>query len=128
VTLDDAIVLLFGGVLWTLMALPDIRYTLRRRASRKWPAVEGVIDTGLAGQAGLIRRVHFTYAYRVDGLAHTGRFYMLSNKESAEPLRHALVGKKTTVRYNPRRPSSSLLSDDHILGKRAMQGPSWSYF
>lgn len=73
-------------------------------------------------------RVHLTYSYNMHGLQYMGQFYVLAQgKTSAEALQQAFVGKKVSVRYNDRHPEISFLFDLTIMGKRVMQGPSWTY-
>jgi hypothetical protein len=117
------------------MFFVDARYTLRRRASKNWPATAATIDSGIVGSSGplaslpsILYRVHFTYSYQVNGLQHSGRFFCLTQgKQRGEELRRALVGKSVSVRYDVRKPEVALLVDDELAGKRVMQGPSWTY-
>jgi len=117
------------------MVFYDLRYTLRKRASKNWPSVEATIDSGIVGFRGplsalpsLLYRVHFTYSYRVNGLQYGGRFFLLANsRESGEKVRRALAGKIILAKYNSRQPGVSLSIDREMMGKRVMQGPSWTY-
>jgi hypothetical protein len=130
----DAIFLLIVFVVLGVMFFRDLRYTLRKRASENWPTVEAVVETGDIGPRAisslprLLYRVYFTYTYRVSNVKCTGRFCLLAgSKKTAETLKQALTGKSTVVRYDVRDPSISLLSDRQMMGKRVMQGPSWTY-
>jgi hypothetical protein len=117
------------------MVFYDLRYTLRKRASKNWPCVEATIDSGIVGFRGplsalpsLLYRVHFTYSYRVNRLQYSGRFFLLAgSKKSGEEFRQALAGKSVLAKYDSRRPGVSLLNDREMMGERVMQGPSWTY-
>jgi len=117
------------------LVFADLRYTLRKRASKNWPSVEAMIGDGFVGSRGrlavlprILRRVHLNYSYSVNGQQYMGQFYVLAQgKTSAEALQQAFVGKKISVRYNNRHPEISFLFDLTIMGKRVMQGPSWTY-
>jgi hypothetical protein len=132
--LADAILLPIIFVVLGVMVFRDLRYTLRKRASQNWPTVEGVIESGDIGPRAisalprLLYRVYFTYSYRVSEVNCTGRFCLLAgSKKAAETLKQALIGKLTVVRYHAQDPGISLLSDRQMMGKRVMQGPSWTY-
>lgn len=126
--LADAIFLPIVLIVLSIMIFRDLRFTFRKRASEKWPAIEAVIEAGEVGLRGLLCRVHFTYSYEVNGQRRTGRFSLLTgSNRSALALRQALVGKKTSARYDARDPDFSLLSEHQFMGRRVMQGPSWTY-
>jgi hypothetical protein len=73
-------------------------------------------------------RVHFTYSYCVGGLKHSGRFFLLANnKNSGDELLRNLVGRNVLAKYDDRKPGVALLIDQELVGKRVMQGPSWTY-
>lgn len=133
-SLGDAILLPIIFAVLGVMVFRDLRYTLRKRASRNWPTVEAVIEAGDIGPRAisflprLLYRVYFTYSYRVSDVKCTGRFCLLAgSKQAAETLKQALTGKGTVVRYDVRDPGISLLSDHQMMGKRVMQGPPWTY-
>jgi hypothetical protein len=117
------------------MVFADVRYTLRRRASKNWPTTTATIDSTIVGFRGplsglprILWRVHFTYSYCVGGLKHNGRFFLLVNSKNAgEELRQELVGRNVLVKYDDGKPGIALLIDEELLGKRVMQGPSWTY-
>jgi hypothetical protein len=117
------------------MISADLRYTLRRRRSKDWPAVAGTIDTGVVGLRGPLAgfpsvwsKVHFTYSYSVRGLQHSGRFYLLvRGKKEGEGLRQTLVGSSVMVKYDDRKPEVALVMEEELAGKSVMQGPSWTY-
>jgi len=109
------------------MVFVDLRYTLRRRRSRNWPTTAAKIEGAVLGP-GVFRQVHFTYSYCVNGLQHTGRFYLLvTSRKTGEELRQSLVGRSVPVKYDERKPKVALLMDEALGGKRVMQGPSWTY-
>jgi hypothetical protein len=124
----DAIFLPIVLIVLSIMIFRDLRFTFRKRASEKWPAIEAVIDAGEIGFRGLLCRVHFTYSYEVNGQRRTGRFSLLTNSnKSGEALKQTLIGKKTGVKYDTRDPDISLLAERQFMGERVMQGPSWTY-
>jgi Protein of unknown function (DUF3592) len=126
---------LFGMILVSCMVFADLRYTLRRLRSKKWPTTVGRIDEAMVGFRGpfsrlprILYRLHFTYSYRVDGLQPTGRFFLLSRgKHSGQELRRALVGQSVLVKYDHRKPGTALLVDNEMAGKRVIQGPGFTY-
>lgn len=130
-----AIIQLFSMTLISYMVFADLRYTLRRRASKNWPTTTATIDSGIVGFRGplsdlprILYRVHFTYSYFVNGLKHSGRFFLLTNgKNAGEVLRQGLVGRSVRVKYDDRNPGVALLIDQELAGKRVKQGPSWTY-
>jgi len=122
-------------VLVSYMIFADVRYTLRRRASKNWPTTAAEVDSGVVGFRGplsrlprILYRVHFTYSYCVGGLKHSGRFFLLANsKNSGDELVRNLVGRNVLAKYDDRKPGVALLIDQELVGKRVMQGPSWTY-
>jgi hypothetical protein len=135
VSLVDAILLPIIVVGLSYMVFRDLRYTFRKRASQNWPSVEATIDSGIVGFKGplsalpsLLYRVHFTYSYNVGGARHSGHFFLLADsRKSGEEFRQALAGKKILAKYDSRQPAVSLLIDQEMMGRRVMQGPSWTY-
>jgi hypothetical protein len=125
----------FTIILISYMVFADLRYTLRRRRSKNWPTSAATINGGIVGFQGplsglpsVLHRVRFTYSYRVRGLDHQGRFFFLVNSKTAgEDLRQKLVGRSVRVKYDDRKPKVALLMDEELVGKRVMQGPSWTY-
>lgn len=125
----------FTILLICYMVFADMRYTIRMRARKNWPATSATIDGGIVGFRGLLsslpsvlHRVHFTYKYRVDGLQHDGRFFLFVNsKKTGEEILKKLVGRSVPVKYDDRKPEIALLMDRELAGKRVMQGPSWTY-
>ena len=117
------------------MIYADLRYTLRKRASKNWPTTEATIDSGIVGFRGplsglprILYRVHFTYSYKVSGSQHVGRFFLLANgKSTGESLRQELMGRRVLVKFDDRKPGVAILIDSELAGKRVMQGPSWTY-
>jgi hypothetical protein len=117
------------------MVFADLRYTLRRRASKNWPTTAATIESGIVGFRGplsglprILYRVHFTYSYCVGGLKHGGRFFLLVNsKDAGEELKQELIGRNVLVKFDDGKPGIALLTDEELLGKRVMQGPSWTY-
>jgi hypothetical protein len=130
-----AVVQLLTMALVFYMIFADVRYTFRKRASKNWPTTEAKIDSGVVGFRGplsglprILYRVHFTYSYCVGGLKHSGRFFLLANsKNSGEELLRNLVGRNLLAKYDDRKPGVALLIDQELVGKRVMQGPSWTY-
>ncbi len=133
--LADAILIPIILIGLSYVVFHDLRYTLRKRASKNWPSVEATIESGIVGFRGplsalpsFLYRVHFTYSYRVNGLHHSGRFFLLADsRKSGEKFRQALAGKSILAKYDSRRPGVSLLIDREMMGKHVMQGPSWTY-
>ena len=125
----------FTIILISYMVFADLRYTLRRRRSKNWPTTAAKIDNAVVGFRGplsrlpsILHRVHFTYSYSVNGLPHTGCFYVLvGDRKIGEELRQKLVGRSVPVKYDDRKPQVALLMDEALAGKRVMQGPSWTY-
>ncbi len=134
-SLAIAAIQLLTVILISYMIFAEVRYTLRRRASKNWPSTAATIDSAIVGFRGplsglprILYRVHFSYSYCVGGLKHNGRFFLLVNSKNAgEELRQELVGSNVLVRYDDRKPGVALLIDQELAGKRVMQGPSWSY-
>jgi hypothetical protein len=130
-----AVVQLLTMVLVSYMIFADVRYTLRRRASKNWPTTAAEVASGVVGFRGplsglprILYRVHFTYSYCVGGLKHSGRFFLLANsKNSGDELVRNLVGRNVLAKYDDRKPEVALLIDQELVGKRVMQGPSWTY-
>jgi len=68
----------------------------------------------------------FGYSYLVNGERYAGFFaFAPHNMEEASLLQRKLEGQPITIRYNPARPSISVLADRQIEGLRAMQTPQW---
>jgi hypothetical protein len=127
VSLVTVAVYLTYSILIPYMVFTDLRYTLRKRRSKNWPTTAAKIESAVLGP-GVFRRVHFTYSYCVNGLQHTGRFYLLAaGKKTGEELRQSLVGRSVPVKYDERKSEVALIMDEALAGKRVMQGPSWSY-
>jgi len=134
-SLAIAVVQLLTMLLVSYMIFADVRYTLRKRASKDWPTTAAKIDSGVVGFRGplsslprILYRVHFTYSYCVGGLKHSGRFFLLVNsKNSGEELLRNLIGREALAKYDGRKPGVALLIDQELVGKRVMQGPSWTY-
>lgn len=134
-SLAIAFIQLFTIILISYMVFVDVRYTLRRRASKSWPTTAATIDSGIVGFRGpfsglprLLYRVHFSYSYWVGGLKHNGRFFLLVNSKNAgEELRQKLVGRNVLVKYDNRKQGVAMLIDEELAQKRVMQGPSWTY-
>jgi hypothetical protein len=117
-------------ILVCYMVFVDVRYTLRRRASKNWPTTAATIDNSIFRYRlpSVLYRVYFTYSYCVDGLKHNGRFFLLVNSKNAgEELRQELVGRNVLVKYDDSKPEIALLTEDTLAGKRVVQGPSWTY-
>jgi hypothetical protein len=133
--LADAILLPIVLIGLSYMVFCDLRYTFRKRASKNWPSVEATIDSGIVGFRGplsalpsFLYRVHFNYSYRVNGLPYSGRFFLLvKGRKAGDKFQQALVGKGIHVKHDSRQPGVSLLIDRELMGKRVMQGPSWTY-
>ena len=133
-SLAIAAIQLFTMILISYMVFADVRYMLRRRASKNWPTTAATIARCMVGFRGplsglprVLYRAHFTYSYCVDGLKYNGRFFLLVNSKNAgEELRRELVGKNVLVKYDNRKPGVALLIDQELAEKRVMQGPSWT--
>jgi hypothetical protein len=134
-SLANAVLIMIVLIGLSYMVFYDLRYTLRKRASKNWPSVEATIDSGIVGFRGplsalpsLLYRVHFTYSYRVNGLQYSGRFFLFAgSRKSGEEFRQALTRKSVLAKYHSRRAGVSLLNDPELMGKRVIQGPSWTY-
>ena len=134
-SLANAVIQVLTMGLICYMVFADVRYTLRRRASKNWPTTAATIDSGtvgirgpLSGLPSVLHRVHFTYSYQVRGSQYSGRFFLLvSSKKAGEDLRQKLVGRSVLAKYDDRKPEVAFLMDQELAGKRVMQGPSWTY-
>ena len=127
-TLVNAVLSGFIAVLVVFMVFHDLRFTIRKRASKNWPTIEATIDGSHLGPQGLLHRVHFTYSYFVNGLPYNGRFDLLAgNTVSVKELQQSVVGKKVLVKYDIQHLGVSFLSDEQIVGRRVLQGPIWTY-
>lgn len=129
--LADAIVLGFVVILISVIALGELRYMFRKHASEKWPTMQATIEsvTVRPGRAlSFLPELKLTYAYFVDGVRYCGFFFLLAgrNRKCGEGFHQDLTGKSIVIRYNTRHPGISFLSDARIMGKRVMQGPSWT--
>lgn len=112
----------------SFMVFNDVRFTIRKRASKSWPTIDATVDGSTVGPQGLLHRVHFTYSYQVEGFRYTGRFDLLAgNTISVEELQRSVVGNKIFAAYDSRHPQTSFLTNEHISGRRVLQGPIWSY-
>jgi hypothetical protein len=135
--LADAILLPFILIIVSVIVFRDLRYMFRRRASENWPKTEATIESAAAVrrrlgsplQGLLVRRAWFTYIYCVSGIQYTGFFVLITgNKKSGEGLQQALAGKRVVIRYDPRNPKVSFLSDAQLMGKSVHQDPRWTYY
>jgi hypothetical protein len=135
VCLARAVIQLLTMVLISYIVFADVRYTLRRRASKNWPTTAATIDSGFVENRGpfsripsILKNVDFTYSYCVGGLKYSGQFFLLvTSKTAGEKLRQELVGRNVLVKYDDRKPGVALLIDQELAGKRVMQGPVWTY-
>ena len=134
-SLITVVVYLTYSILIPYMVFADLRYTFRKRRSKNWPTTTAKIDNGDVGFRGplsrlpsILHRVHFTYSYSVNGLQHSGRFYLLvGDLKIGEELRQKLAGRSVPIKYDERKPQVALLMDEALAGQRVMQGPSWTY-
>jgi hypothetical protein len=130
-----AVIQLLTMILVSYMIFADLRYTLRKRASKNWPTTLATIDSARVGFRGpfsgiprIFYRVHFIYSYEAGGSKRNGRFFILvRSKEGGEDLERAVVGRKVIIKYDDRNPNVALLVDRELAGKRIVQGPSWTY-
>jgi len=110
----------------------QIRYHLKRIASRRWPVVSAVIQKGgvrpLAGSKGSrIYGSFFGYAYLLNGTRYAALFALVCGEERANQLQNTVIGD-ITIRYNPADPSVSFLRDPYdqrFEGIVATQNPGW---
>jgi hypothetical protein len=127
-TFANAILSAFAAALVVFMVFHDLRFTIRKRASKNWPTIEATIDSSHLGPQGLLHRVHFTYSYLVNGLPYKGHFDLLAgNTISVKELQQSVVGKKVLVKYDIQHLGVSFLSDEQMVGRRVLQGPIWTY-
>jgi hypothetical protein len=129
--LTDAFLIPFILILLSVIIFRELRYVFRKRASEKWPSLQASIESVTVGSgraASVLPELKLTYAYFVNGIRYTGFFFLLAgdNRKWGKELRQDLAGKSIVVRYDTRDPRISFLSDSRIMGKRVMQGPSWT--
>ncbi len=110
----------------------QLRYFIRRSLSKHWPIVNAIIQS-----AGVRRRAgpkaapvfgsDFNYSYTVMGAEYAGIFTVICGKDHAQLLQDTLNGG-ISIRYNPRDPKMSFLSDQcdqRFGGIAATQNPEW---
>lgn len=109
-TLVNGVLSAFSVILVVFMLFHDLRFTIRKRASKNWPTIEATIDSSHVGPQGLLHKVHFTYSYLVNGLPYKGHFDLLAgNTISVKELQQSVVGKKALVKYDIQHLGVSLL-------------------
>jgi hypothetical protein len=126
--LANAILNTFYVILLSVLAFNDLRYTFRKRASKKWPSLQARIESVTVGggrASALFPELKLTYAYFVDGIRYTG-FFFLYARDNRKWFHQDLTGKSIVIRYDTRHPGISFLSDNRIWGKRVIQGPYWA--
>jgi hypothetical protein len=110
----------------------QLRYFIRRSSSRRWPVVNAVIrNAGVRRQAGPkgapVFGSDFDYRYTVNGAQYAGIFTVICGEDQARRLQDTLNGG-INIRYNPRDPKMSFLSDQYdqrFGGIAATQNPEW---
>lgn len=104
-----AIVAVFATVAW----FSFWPWWLRNVGSKNWPTASGTIaggDISVVGAANKMFRCTLTYSYEVNGQIWAGRdvqdFY---DEQTASDYAESRKGVSAEVRYNPRKPKSSVL-------------------
>jgi hypothetical protein len=103
----------------------QVRFYLRRFASRHWPTEAATIKRG---HLGTVARGAYEYVFSVKGVQYSGRFIIIDSWEHAEKLQEALDGLPISIKYDPNNPRISLLTNLYDLrfdGKAATQIPYW---
>jgi hypothetical protein len=87
----------------------------RRRAAESWPTAVGTVEsTTVESSRDLLpgkRLLRADYSYRVDGHWYSGFDERTLKEAQAEQESSRLRGSPVQVRYNPQKPSDSLLLD-----------------
>jgi hypothetical protein len=129
--LANAVLIPFILILVSVVVFRELRYVFRKRASEKWPTLHARIESVIvrSGRASIRPELKLTYAYFVDGIRHTGVFFLLAgdNRKWGEGIHQVLTGMNIAIRYDAHHPGISFLSDSQMMGKRVMQGPSWTF-
>jgi hypothetical protein len=131
----DTIGLIFFPIFLALMAWwcgIQLTYLLRRFSSRHWPVANGNIQSAgvrriMGPKSALVYGSFFKYGYTANGGNHTGVFAVICGENHAQELQGTLNGD-IDVRYNPRDPKVSFLSnqyDPRFGGIAATQNPEW---
>jgi hypothetical protein len=82
------------------------------------------------GSTGSIRSAaaqsRFGYSYTVDGQSPFGFFIVVADDmSSAHELQKRLDGSSVIVRYDPAKPSISVLENKELGGRQIIQDPLW---
>lgn len=101
------------------------RYHLRRAFSFTWTQTATIERDDIRflkyGSCGVFR-----YNFRVNGTSYGGRFFIVDNREHAEIMQQKLDVRQILIKYRPRDPTVSLLSetwDPRYEGLLASQDP-----
>lgn len=112
--------------------IPEISHGVRIFRSQNWPKVSGTVQKGEVLHSGPARYLQLPfrsllgYAYQVNGTSYWGLFVVpVNDMWEAEVMQKRALGKLVTVKYDPKRPSVSLLADREICGRRITQHPTW---
>ena len=129
-------------ILWVWLALlalgnsPAVwKWYRKRRALESWTTTSAKIELAHVGQpTGVDRffnqrrntvRATLDYSYVVEGERQMGRYErVFADKLDAEELLRDLEGKPVPVRFNPSKPSESLLPDEDVDTLVANRAPS----
>jgi hypothetical protein len=111
---------LFGLCAVAAIAAWPVWNARRAAQARNWPSTEATIQLA---KIEAVRNGRFSedlpcfaFSYVVDGEYYSGRFALSAKGDRADALIKEMVGKKLTVRYNPKRPASYFIPDDAIEG------------
>jgi hypothetical protein len=104
-------------IAWHLV--PPLLHSYRLEQSPSWPTatatiVSGAVGSFNAGRGHIFQGAFLTYRYSVNGTQCEGKF-LLSNESGirVKQVMDELIEKTLDVRYNPRKPSISILNDFH---------------
>jgi hypothetical protein len=88
-------------------------------AAHNWPTVEATIQSADIEEVGIRYKVPlpcFAFSYVIEGDYHSGRFALSVGGQQADGSLKELIGRKLTVHYDPKCPSSFYIPDEFIEG------------
>jgi hypothetical protein len=109
------------------IAIYMIRKTRKETAARSWPAAEATIQTAGIEPVSMGRGYSdlpcFAFSYVVKQEYYSGRFALSAKGNRADELLRNLAGRKLTIHFDPRRPSSFFIPDRSIEDCEVYQLP-----
>jgi hypothetical protein len=111
----------------------QIRHSLKKFSSRRWPSVNATIQKGGIGQVrgpkgSRANASFFGYAFMIQGVRYAGLFAIITNEEHGHRLQASLADGSILVRYDPSDANTSFIADAYdprFEGLVATQDPEW---